>query len=75
MRKRIMSGYGYWETTYYPIGGCFRRAGKDGREVVSVQPLDRFTKGCNVSVKFTDGTTGACDSSNIEEYEEIVQSR
>lgn len=22
----IKAGYGYWETTIYPMGGCFRRA-------------------------------------------------
>lgn len=22
----IKSGYGYWDTTAYPTGGCFRRA-------------------------------------------------
>lgn len=27
--KIIKKGYGYWETDYYPIGGCFRRATED----------------------------------------------
>ena len=25
----ILSGWGYWDITHYPHGGCFRRAYKD----------------------------------------------
>ena len=31
----IKKGWGYWDTTYYPKGGCFRRAAEDIRCVVA----------------------------------------
>ena len=34
--KRIKPGYGYWDTTRYPLGGCFARAGRDGVGIVRV---------------------------------------
>ena len=48
---RMKPGYGYWETTRYPIGGCFRRAPKTGNllEVTDIEPLDKPYKGCTHS--------------------------
>jgi len=33
---RLKGGHGYWQTDYYPVGGCFRRAGKDGKQIAEV---------------------------------------
>ncbi len=32
----IKAGYGYWDTTNHPIGGCFRRVSKEGDLPVEV---------------------------------------
>jgi len=37
----LKKGYGYWETTYYPYGGCFRRAAED----MEVELTDQKIKG------------------------------
>ena len=32
-KTAIMPGYGYWDITSYPIGGCFKRAPRNGPPV------------------------------------------
>ena len=29
MNATLKKGYGYWDVTQYPYGGCFRRAAQD----------------------------------------------
>ena len=41
----LLKGYGYWETTRYPVGGCFRRAVED-TPISDIQPMDRPYLGC-----------------------------
>lgn len=63
---RIEPGHGYWDTTHYPIGGSFKRAGDDGKEIQEV--IRRFAsrcKGCDIEVRFTDGSTGACRDPHV----------
>ena len=40
----IRSGYGYWDLTYYPWGGSFKRADGDTTATV-LEVLDRYTNG------------------------------
>ena len=58
---RLKPGHGYWDTTRYPIGGSFKRAGDEGKEIQEIiKHFDRY-KGCDIEVLFADGTTGACE--------------
>lgn len=43
----LKAGHGYWETTYYPIGGAFRRAPVEGLNIVYVIRTFPMYKGCN----------------------------
>ena len=50
----IKAGYGYWDATQYPVGGCFRRAEKTaGLPVVAQGEPQRF-QGFGYLVKFID---------------------
>ncbi len=40
----LKPGCGYWETTNYPLGGCFRRAGQEEIPVKMVTD-SQFVKG------------------------------
>ena len=63
---RIKPGYGYWDTTHYPIGGSFRRAPKPlGVEVEITDTIEPF-KGCDTLVRLKDGSTAAVDSAHLE---------
>jgi hypothetical protein len=42
---RIKPGYGYWDITHYPIGGCFARTLATGVMVHDVVPMDRPYRG------------------------------
>ena len=54
---------GYWDTTHYPIGGCFRRAGSNGKEIEEIlREITPSYRGCSLEVRFADDTTGAIDS-------------
>jgi len=58
--KRIKPGYGYWDTTSYPLGGCFGRAGEDGVNIVKITrgPNDYpglRSKGCDEEGLTDDG--------------------
>jgi hypothetical protein len=69
MANRIKPGHGYWQTTTYPIGGCFRRAGADGVEIVGHKRLiEPPYKGCDIEVYLADGNTAAV----AQRYTELV---
>ena len=63
---KLKAGYGYWETEYYPIGGCFRRAGDDGKAIIEVIRTFPPYKGVDTEVRFADGTRGAVSSVDME---------
>jgi hypothetical protein len=63
---RLQAGYGYWQTDYYPIGGCFRRADNVGKEISEVIRTFPNYKGVDTEVRFADGTLGAVASTHIE---------
>ena len=64
---KLKAGHGYWETSKYPIGGCFRRAGDEGKEIKkTLRQIKPPYKGCDAEVEFSDGTTGALKTSNTE---------
>ena len=64
---KLKAGYGYWETSSaYPIGGCFRRAGGDGKEITRLIRYFKPYKGCNMEVEFDDKSTGAVNDEHIE---------
>jgi hypothetical protein len=61
MRYYIKSGFGYWDTTHYPIGGNFQRADKD-IELGCVENLKGNQygyKGCHVKGIMENGNTVA----------------
>ena len=62
----LKGGYGYWETDFYPIGGCFRRAPETGKDIGEVLRTFPRYKGVDTEVRFSDGTRGAVDSTHIE---------
>ena len=68
-RKRIKPGYGYWDTTHYPIGGSFRRS-PDGQSVwlgEKKRDVEPMYKGCDVEYYLPDGqSTVAVNSRFIE---------
>jgi hypothetical protein len=63
---KLKGGYGYWQTDYYPIGGCFRRAPEGGKEIVEVIRTFPNYKGVDTEVRFADGTRGAVASAHIQ---------
>jgi hypothetical protein len=72
--QRIKPGYGYWDVTSYPLGGCFCRAGDGdvvqgtGVVLVSVEPtkLGRNNYGVDSVGTTTDGRRVAFHSSHTE---------
>ena len=57
---KIKPKCGYWLTTKYPIGGCFKRAGADGVEIAEViRRIVPSYKGCTHEVRLADGNTAA----------------
>ena len=75
--KRIKPGYGYWDTTKYPLGGCFGRAGKDGVNIVKVmRSLNDYpglsSKGCDEE-GLTDDRRRVCYSTEHTETAVPVQ--
>lgn len=69
--KRIKPGCGYWETTAYPIGGCFRRAGIEGVGIVSVvrglADFKSYTRyGCDEEGMTEDGRKVCYSFTHIE---------
>ena len=55
----LLKGWGYWDTTDYPYGGCFRRTTKDTPVIVLDKP---GPKRHELFIEFTDGRTGACQT-------------
>ena len=55
MQRRLKPGHGYWDTTYYPIGGCFHRAGAFGMALDDIKPMDKSYKGCTHTAKIDAG--------------------
>ena len=67
-RLTLKPGYGYWDTTAYPIGGNFRRAPKsEGITFEVTKELPKATHGANIvgTIVGTD-TKIACDSQHCE---------
>ena len=64
--KKLKGGYGYWVTDHYPIGGCFKRAPKNGKEIIAVLRTFQQYKGVDTEVRFLDGTQGAVRGADIE---------
>lgn len=61
----IPKGFGFWDTTHFPIGGAFRRAGFGGVRLVSFTPLAAPVKGCDHEGVTTTGKRVAFRLSNI----------
>jgi hypothetical protein len=43
IRLRIKAGFGYWDTTHYPYGGCFRRS--NGTIEGDAEPVTHYSNG------------------------------
>ena len=68
MNLRLKSGFGYWQTDRFPIGGDFHRAGPDGKVIAKVHREFPNFHGVNTEVIFIDGTRGAIDLADTEAY-------
>jgi len=55
----IKKGYGYWDTTHYPYGGCFHRA-KEDTSIQVGKPSGKFPSQVR-EIHFLDGRTGVAD--------------
>ena len=66
---KLKPGHGYWDITNYPIGGNFKRVGKDGKMInIVFKQLDpKLNRSCDAEVIFLDGTRGAVKMVNLEE--------
>jgi hypothetical protein len=64
---KLKGGNGYWQTDFYPIGGCFRRAPEGGKDIVEVIRTFPNYKGVDTEVRFADGTRGAVARAHVEE--------
>ena len=59
----LKPGHGYWNTTHYPLGGCFRRVGNEPLKIEVTGTIDRIAaKGCDTTGKLENGDTVAFDS-------------
>ena len=67
----LRAGYGYWDTTYYPIGGCFRRAGSEGKQIDRIVRQFPHYQGANATVVFSDGSDGALNMRNVETTDDM----
>jgi len=70
---RLKPGAGFWRTNSFAIGGQFRRAGKDGKEIQTIISIFDGRNGhaapfhgCNAEAYFTDGDKGAFDLRHCE---------
>ena len=63
---RLKGKYGYWDTTRYPIGGYFRRAPAEGKEIASIVCSFPRDRGTDTEVMFTDQTRGAVDILTVD---------
>ena len=41
MSKVLKSGWGYWDVSFYPYGGCFRRATADIPLTEVIEPVGK----------------------------------
>lgn len=62
-RVKIKSGWGYFDTTKYPIGGNFRRATSDITGTI-IRIFDMY-QGCDIEIETSDKTRIACKSFNV----------
>jgi hypothetical protein len=59
-RATLLSGWGYWDTTNYPYGGCFRRATED-TVVTVLGPGGKFPTR-ERKIRFADGRTAVAET-------------
>jgi hypothetical protein len=59
MNATLLQGWGYWDTTHYPYGGCFRRAEADTTVTVG-KPAGKFPAR-EREITFSDGRVGVAE--------------
>lgn len=59
----MLKGWGYWDTTHYPRGGCFKRSTEDVRCTITGKA------GHEITVVFGDGRKACCDPRGIRKDE------
>lgn len=67
---RIKPGYGYYDTTYFPIGGSFHRSPTEGLRVIVTRKFKMY-EGVNTEGRTTDGRTVAFRLDHADQ-EEII---
>lgn len=66
----LLSGWGYWDTTNYPYGGCFRRAGED-TPVTVLGPGGKFPTR-ERKIRFADGRVGVAEMRAMRSWTEVT---
>jgi hypothetical protein len=64
-RVTLKAGYGYWDTTSYPLGGKFGRAPACGLPL-TIRDVGNVGKGCNAYGKTDDGRSIAFHTDHTE---------
>jgi len=69
---RIVPHCGYWDTTSYPVGGCFHRAGEDGLIVTVIRtfPRTKSTQFCDMEGVTENKSKVVFQSDNADEVKE-----
>jgi len=69
---KLKPGYGYYDTTNYPLGGCFRRVPRDGppMSIVKFETIDKDllkrAHGMNATGETEDGIRIAFNTDSTE---------
>ena len=64
---QIKPEHGFWDTTHYPIGGNFRRAGVDGAAIAKhLRDIKPACRGCDLEVELADGSKAATRYAHLE---------
>lgn len=59
MNATLLKGWGYWDVTQYPYGGCFRRPNED-TPVTIIEGQGKYAD--EKRVRFADGREGIVKS-------------
>ena len=62
---KLKKGWGYWDVTSFPHGGCFRRASEDRTGKVVNGPANLYGQGMEYSVVWEDGSSAVIPARGI----------
>lgn len=67
----IKAGCGYWDVTYYPKGGCFKRA-KESILLSDVKPSEFYNDGNPREYRASIGKMKVCVSAEVCEVKAVL---